>query len=182
MLWEPFSRSHTGIYRITRNLYKNVLGDNSFLKRPITILVSSLLIHGRPRSVWLCKRSTIAATGNAETTVKILDGIENLPPYGVLAGTQNELSCLVDAYKKNELVLASRPGCLCNEFDPIGQGRTQRGAVSNNRLVVWGTGRKLSRSSSQLSQFRSGLPSKNRKSWDGGAHISFTRHLRRRRC
>jgi len=26
-LWEPFSRSHAGIYNITRNLYKNVLGD-----------------------------------------------------------------------------------------------------------------------------------------------------------
>ena len=26
-LWEPFSQQHAGIYSVTRNLYKNVIGD-----------------------------------------------------------------------------------------------------------------------------------------------------------
>ena len=46
------------------------------------------------------KQSTIVAAESTESKVEILDAIENLVPCSVLAGTQNELSCLVDAYKK----------------------------------------------------------------------------------
>ena len=99
------SRSHTGIYRITRNLYKNVLGDKLIFEETNHDLGLQFTYSWSTSDRFgFVKQSMIAATGNAKSTVEILDGIENLLPYGVLAGTQNELSCLVDAYKKNELV------------------------------------------------------------------------------
>ena len=104
-LWEPFSRSHAGIYKLTRNLYLNVVGDylifvelNNDLGLVFTYSWSTSDHFG------FVKHSSIAVIGDKSSRVEVLDGIENLLPYGFLAGTQNELSCLVDAYKKNELV------------------------------------------------------------------------------
>ena len=104
-LWEPFARQHDGIYSLSRNLYKSVLGDklifeeiNHDLELAFTYSWSTTDKYG------FVKQSTLANTGNNSRSVDVLDGIENVLPYGVLAGTQNELSCLVDAYKKNELI------------------------------------------------------------------------------
>ena len=51
------------------------------------------------------KKSWLTNHDNAPLNVNLLDGVQNLLPYGTTPGTQNELSCLVDAYKKNELDL-----------------------------------------------------------------------------
>jgi hypothetical protein len=156
-LWEPFSRSHTGVYKLTRNLYKNVLGDklifeelNHDLGLKFTYSWSTSDRFG------FVKQSTIAAIENAKSTIEIIDGIENLLPYGVLAGTQNELSCLVDAYKKNELVPNS--GLAVYAMSSILSDKAEPSeALSATTVWSFGTeGAKYLISSNQLSQFRSG--------------------------
>ncbi|MDG2494539.1 MAG: hypothetical protein P8M75_08695, partial [Luminiphilus sp.] len=104
-LWEPFARQYDGVYSLSRNLYKNVLGDklvfeeiNHDLELVFTYSWSTTDKYG------FVKQSMLANTSSKAVAIDVLDGIENLLPYGVLAGTQNELSCLVDAYKKNELI------------------------------------------------------------------------------
>ena len=156
-LWEPFSRSHAGIYNITRNLYKNVLGDklvfeelNHDLGLQFTYSWSTSDRFG------FVKQASIAALGEVTSRVEMLDGIENLLPYGVLAGTQNELSCLVDAYKKNELVpntglaIFAMSSILSDKAEPSE-------ALSATTVWSYGTeGATYLISSNQLSQFRSG--------------------------
>ena len=156
-LWEPFSRSHAGIYRVTRNLYKNVLGDklvfeeiNHDLGLQFTYSWSTSDRFG------FVKESVIGAIGDTRATIEILDGIENLLPYGVLAGTQNELSCLVDAYKKNELVPDS--GLAVYAMSSILSDKAEPSeALSATTVWSYGVvGATYLISSNQLSQFRSG--------------------------
>ena len=156
-LWEPFSRSHAGIYKITRNLYKNVLGDklifeelNHDLGLQFTYSWSTSDRFG------FVKHASIAAIGDKGSRVELLDGIENLLPYGVLAGTQNELSCLVDAYKKNELVPNS--GLAVYAMSSILSDKAEPSeALSATTVWSYGAqGAKYLISSNQLSQFRSG--------------------------
>ena len=49
------------------------------------------------------KQSSLSNQGAESIDVRLLDGLQNLMPYGVTPGIQNDLSCLVDAYKKSEL-------------------------------------------------------------------------------
>ena len=156
-LWEPFSRAHTGVYSITRNLYKNVLGDKLIFEETNHDLGLKFTYSWSTSDRFgFVKQSTIAATGNTESVIEILDGIENLLPYGVLAGTQNELSCLVDAYKKNELVANSSlavyamSSILSDKAEP---------SEALSATTVWSYGApdaKYLISSNQLDTFRSG--------------------------
>ena len=156
-LWEPFSRSHAGIYKLTRNLYKNVLGDklifeelNHDLGLQFTYSWSTSDRFG------FVKHSSIAAIGDKNSRVELLDGVENLLPYGVLAGTQNELSCLVDAYKKNELVPNS--GLAVYAMSSILSDKAEP-SEALSATTVWSFGAQDAQyliSSNQLSQFRSG--------------------------
>ncbi|MDG1065271.1 MAG: hypothetical protein P8O91_03560 [Luminiphilus sp.] len=157
-LWEPFARQHDGIYSVSRNLYKNVLGDklvfeeiNHDLGLAFTYSWSTTDKYG------FVKQSMLANTSNKPVAVDVLDGIENLLPYGVLAGTQNELSCLVDAYKKNELI------------DDAGLGIYAMSSILSDRAepsealcatTVWSYGltdASVLLSSVQLDDFRRGL-------------------------
>jgi len=156
-LWEPFSRSHAGIYKLTRNLYKNVLGDklifeelNHDLGLQFTYSWSTSDRFG------FVKHSSIAAIEDKNSRVELLDGVENLLPYGVLAGTQNELSCLVDAYKKNELVPNS--GLAVYAMSSILSDKAEP-SEALSATTVWSFGAQDAQyliSSNQLSQFRSG--------------------------
>lgn len=156
-LWEPFSESHKGVYRLTRNLYKNVLGDklvfeefNHDLGLQFTYSWSTSDRFG------FVKHSTIATMGDTGSRVELLDGIENLLPFGVLAGTQNELSCLVDAYKKNELVTNS--GLAIFAMSSILSDKAEP-SEALSATTVWSYGAQDATyliSSNQLDQFRSG--------------------------
>ncbi|MEL0088384.1 MAG: hypothetical protein VW757_09890, partial [Halieaceae bacterium] len=108
ILWEPFAPLHDRVYRVTRNLYKNVLGDKLIFEEINHDLGLCFSYQWATSDKYgFIKQATLENIGASEIKVRVLDGIENILPYGVLAGTQNELSCLVDAYKKNERVEGS---------------------------------------------------------------------------
>ena len=103
-LWEPFSESLAGIYDITRNLYKNILGDKLIFEEINHDLNMSFRYAWRTSDRFgFVKTSKLTNLNSTHVEVEILDGIENIIPYGVESAVQNELSCLVDAYKKHEL-------------------------------------------------------------------------------
>ena len=103
-LWEPFSDKYEGVYTIKRNLYKNNYGNkvifeeiNEDLGLTFQYQWSSSTIYG------FVKQSTLINTTNDKQEVTILDGIQNILPYGVTSDLQSGRSNLVDAYKKAEL-------------------------------------------------------------------------------
>lgn len=103
-LWEPLSDRHQGIYHVERNLYKNREGCvlifeevNHDLEATFQVSLSTSGAFGFVRKVRLINLSS------EKLEAEIVDGIQNLLPYGVDTGMQQMRSNLVDAYKKNEL-------------------------------------------------------------------------------
>ena len=157
-LWEPLSDLYTGVYKITRNLYKNVYGDKLIFEETNHDLGLSYRYAWRTSDRFGFVKTATLVNDSAETlSVDILDGIENLIPYGVESDVQNSLSCLVDAYKKNELQadtglgLYSMSSILVDRAEP---------SEALSASVAWSAGMpgttKLV-SSIQLDAFRKGL-------------------------
>ena len=103
-LWEPFSNRYAGIYKVQRNLYKNSYGNKVIFEEINEDLGLSFRYQwNSSNSFGFVKRSTIVNNTNSAINLTVLDGIQNILPYGVTADLQNSSSNLVDAYKKSEL-------------------------------------------------------------------------------
>jgi len=103
-LWEPFSGRCAGIYRVERNLYKNVYGDKLVFEETNRDLGLTYRYawrtsdrYGFVKTAWL-----IDASGDG-CSVALVDGLQNLLPYGVNVQVQRLFSNLLNAYKRNEL-------------------------------------------------------------------------------
>jgi hypothetical protein len=156
-LWEPLSEQYTGAYKITRNLYKNVYGDKLIFEEINHDLGLTYSYAWRTSDKFgFVKTSTIVNNSDQAVTVDILDGIENLIPYGVESDVQNSLSCLVDAYKKNELQVDAGVGLYSMSSILVDRAEPSE-ALSTT--AVWSVGLPNSKklvSSIQLDEFRQG--------------------------
>ena len=156
-LWEPMSEQHAGAYKLTRNLYKNVYGDKLIFEEINHDLGLTFSYAWRTSDKFgFVKTSKLVNNSDQAVSVEILDGIENLIPYGVESDVQNSLSCLVDAYKKNELQadagvgLYSMSSILVDRAEP---------SEALSTTAVWSVGLPNSKklvSSIQLDEFRKG--------------------------
>jgi hypothetical protein len=106
-LWEPFRDSSELVYRTQRTLEKSTLGNklsmnevNGDLELSFGYRWSTSHEYGFVRECQLENR------GREAITVRLLDGVQNLLPADVDEQMQLGFSCLLDAYKKNELVEA----------------------------------------------------------------------------
>ncbi|KAG1648876.1 Beta-glucanase [Nymphon striatum] len=103
-LWEPFSERYLGIYRITRNLYKNSYGNKVIFEEVNEDLGLTFRYQWNSSDQYgFVKKSTLINNSSKEIDITVLDGIQNIMPYGVDTSLQATSSNLVDAYKKNEL-------------------------------------------------------------------------------
>lgn len=103
-LWEPFSIRYSNLYDLQRNLYKSIYGNtiifeeiNHDLNLTFQYQWSSSNRYGFVKSSRLINENT------AEISISLLDGIQNIMPYGVGSALQSQRSNLVDAYKRSEL-------------------------------------------------------------------------------
>ena len=103
-LWEPFSKRYTGIYRIERHLYKNAVGNKLIFEEVNHDLQLTLRTAWRTgdrlgfiRTCWLVNN------GDDDCQLELLDGLQNLLPYGTTTLLQSTMSSLLHAYKRNEL-------------------------------------------------------------------------------
>lgn len=156
-LWEPFSEQYNGIYNISRNLYKNVFGDKLIFEEINHDLGLNFRYAWRTSDKFgFVKTSTLINNGNSSAEIEIIDGIENLIPYGVETDVQGGLSCLVDAYKKNELDADSGLGLYSMSSILVDRAEPSE-ALSTT--TVWSVGLSKSKklvSSLQLDSFRKG--------------------------
>ena len=102
--WEPFSKKHEGIYKVSRNLYKNVLGNKVvFEEINHDLNVGFTYEWNSSEKYGFVRKSSFTNQGDAPISVQLIDGVQNLLPQGVDPDLQNASSNLVDAYKKCEL-------------------------------------------------------------------------------
>jgi hypothetical protein len=154
-IWEPFSIRFEGEYKVNRNLYKSVYGnsiifeeENLDLELTFSYQWSSSNIYG------FVKNSKLINTGSSKTEISILDGIQNILPYGVGSDLQNASSNLVDAYKRNELIEDSGLGIFALSAIIVDKAEPSEALKAN---TVWSIGMPNSKyllSSLQLDEFR----------------------------
>lgn len=104
--WIPFFSRNRDIYELTYNLYK--AADNTaiyFEAINHDMMLSFMYGYTTSDKYGLVKHSIIKNLADGKRKLDILDGLQNLLPAAVTAQTQNEFSCLLDAYKKSELEL-----------------------------------------------------------------------------
>lgn len=157
VIWEPFSNRYTGVFKTTRNLYKNELGNkvifeeiNHDLDLVYRYQWNSSNTYGFVRKSQLINRSS------KSVQVTVLDGIQNIMPYGVPSSTQQAYSNLVDAYKRSELMEDSGLGVFALSAIIVDRAEPSEALKAN---VVWSMGlmdTTILLSSKQLDDFRNG--------------------------
>ncbi|WP_299781607.1 hypothetical protein [uncultured Formosa sp.] len=155
IIWEPFSERQTGLYKITRNLYKNSYGNkivfeevNHDLKLTFRYQWNSSNQYG------FVKKSTLENHSKNTISVTVLDGLQNLLPSGVTSALQNSSSNLVDAYKKSELQTEVGLGIYALSAVIVDKAEPSEALKAN---IVWSSGLNNAThllSSRQLDAFR----------------------------
>jgi hypothetical protein len=104
-IWEPFSIRFQDNYNTICNLYKSVYG-NALIFEEINLDLDLTYRYEwcSSNKYGFVKKSTLFNNSETSTEVELLDGIQNVMPFGVSSALQNASSNLVDAYKRTELV------------------------------------------------------------------------------
>jgi hypothetical protein len=156
-LWEPFSERYLGIYEITRNLYKNSYGNKVIFEEVNQDLGLTFRYQWSSSDQYgFVKKSTLINHSDIACEISILDGIQNIMPYGVDTGLQATSSNLVDAYKKNELEADVRLGIYALSAIIVDKAEPSEALKAS---TVWSLGIENPRylvSSLQLNNFRRG--------------------------
>ncbi|MCC1483807.1 hypothetical protein [Winogradskyella immobilis] len=156
-LWEPFSDKYQGVYNIKRNLYKNNYGNKVVFEEINDDLKLTYRYQWNSSNVFgFVKKSTLINNADTSANVSVLDGVQNIVPYGVGEDLQNGRSNLVDAYKKNELEADTGIGIFALSAIIVDKAEPSEALKSS---IVWSLGidnPKYLVSSLQLNKFRRG--------------------------
>ena len=102
--WEPFNKEHDHRYHVSRNIFKNILGNkicfeeiNHDFQLSFRYTWATSTEYGFIRCCQLINLTSLAVD------IDLLDGFQNILPAGTPRHTQSNSSNLVDAYKWSEL-------------------------------------------------------------------------------
>lgn len=137
-LWEPFSDRYEGMYAISRNLYKNEYGNKiRFEEINQDLQISFSYQWNSSDKYGFVKKSELVNLGSEEIGISLLDGIQNIMPYGVPSDLQNRSSNLVDAYKRNQLIKESGLGIYALSAIIVDKAEPSEALKAN---VAWSAG------------------------------------------
>ncbi|WP_290507000.1 hypothetical protein [Algoriphagus sp.] len=157
-IWEPFSIHYANLYRLQRNLYKNIYGNRIlFEEENLDLNLTFQYEWSTSDRFGFVKSSKIINNSSSKIDISILDGIQNIMPYGVGSALQGMRSNLVDAYKRNELEKESGIGIFALSAIIVDKAEPSEALKAS---IVWSLGLENSKrllSSSQLNAFRKGL-------------------------
>ncbi len=104
-LWEPFSERGAGKFKVTRNLYKSKFGNQIVFEEINADLGLCFRYQWASSNLYgFVRKSSLINLSDTEVKVRVLDGLQNILPYGVGSDLQNSTSNLADAYKRTELI------------------------------------------------------------------------------
>ncbi len=155
LVWEPFSERFTDKYFITRNLYKNFYGNKIIFEEINQDLQLTYRCYWNTSNKYgFVKRSEIINNSSKDCSISLLDGIQNIMPYGVNSDLQATTSNLVDAYKRSELEQNTGLGIFALSAIIVDKAEPSEALKAN---IVWSLGIENPIhlvSSLQLSNFR----------------------------
>ena len=157
-LWEPFSNRFKGAYKVSRNIYKNTIGNKVIFEEINHDLNIGFSYQWNSSNKYgFIRKSLLKNNSNNDLDINILDGIQNILSYGVGEGLQIAQSNLVDAYKKCELEDKSKLGIFTLSAIIVDKAEPSEALKAN---TVWTTetdNTKHLLSSLQLDNFRNGI-------------------------
>ncbi len=102
--WQPFAAIRPGDPATTRSLYKDFLGTTLVFEEARQDLGLCLRVAWQTSARYgIVRTCRLISTADRRVDLELLDGVQNLLPPGATAQVQNELSILLDAYKRAEL-------------------------------------------------------------------------------
>ncbi|MDW3195679.1 MAG: hypothetical protein R8G66_25100 [Cytophagales bacterium] len=155
-LWEPFSKQFDGVYASERNLYKHPTGNQIMFEEINHDLGLTFRYGWKYAENYGFIKESYLTNQTEDCSVEILDGIQNILPYGVEPDTQVKSSNLVDAYKKNELEVATQLGMFMLSAVIVDKPVPSEALKTT---TVWHTGlsdTKMLLCADQLDNFRTG--------------------------
>jgi hypothetical protein len=158
-VWEPFSeRFSHNIFKVSRNLYKNVYGNKVIFEEVNHDLKLTYRYQWNSSNKYgFVRKSELINLSDINYEIGILDGIQNILPFGVMSDLQNAASNLVDAYKRSELHQQSGLGIFALSAIIVDKAEPSEALKSN---VAWSLGMNKPSylvSSLQISNFRKKL-------------------------
>ncbi|WP_397446874.1 hypothetical protein [Polaribacter sp. R77954] len=158
-LWEPFSERQAGIYKIKRNIYKNIYGNKIVFEEINEDLNITFKYEWNSSDEYgFVRKASLINNANDHLNISLLDGFQDLLPYGVGSDIQGIRSNLVDAYKKCELEADSGLGIYALSAIIVDKAEPSEALKAN---IVWSLGLENPTyllSSLQLNNFRRGFP------------------------
>jgi hypothetical protein len=104
VIWEPFNREQSHAFAISRNLFKNALGNKlCFEEINHDLRLAFRYTWTTSRDYGFVRKCELENFGARKLRLDLLDGLQNVLPAGTPLHTQTNFSNLVDAYKWNEL-------------------------------------------------------------------------------
>lgn len=156
-IWEPFSDRFLGKYDLSVHLYKSAYGNQIIFEEVNHDLQLRFQYRWSSSDDFgFVKTSQLTNVGEADRRLRLLDGIQNIMPYGVSSDLQQASSNLVDAYKRSELHEESGIGIFALSAIIVDKAEPSEALKTN---VVWSLGfddPTVLLSSAQVDNFRRG--------------------------
>lgn len=156
-IWEPFSNRYEGLHRISRNLYKHIFGNKIIFEELNHDLQTGFQTEWNSSDKFgFVRKSRLVNHGSEAVRIRLLDGIQNIMPYGVPSSLQATTSNLVDAYKRSELDAETGLGIFALSAIIVDKAEPSEALKAN---VAWSLGLEKPTcllSALQLSAFRQG--------------------------
>ncbi len=110
-VWEPFSQRGEGKFNNTRNLYKSKFGNKIIFEEINADLGLCFQYQWNSSNQYgFVRKTNLINLTDTVVKIRLLDGVQNILPFGVGSDLQNSASNLADAYKRTELIPQSGLG------------------------------------------------------------------------
>jgi hypothetical protein len=137
-IWEPFSIRFQYEYSIQRNVYKSVYGNAIiFEEENLDLGLTYRYEWCSSNAYGFVKKSTLVNNSNQSVEIELVDGIQNVMPFGVSSALQNASSNLVDAYKRTELVKETGVGIFALSAIIVDKAEPSEALKAN---IAWSLG------------------------------------------
>ena len=135
-LWQPFSNRAQP--KVTRNLYKGEYGNKLIFEEINHDLDLTFRCRwSTSEEFGFIRDATLINNAQESVSITLLDGIENVMPYGVPENLQAARSNLVDAYKRSELDERSGLGIFALSAIIVDRAEPSEALKAN---IVWSLG------------------------------------------
>jgi hypothetical protein len=156
-LWEPFTKFSDLVYKTERNLYKNLRGNKVIFEEINQTLGIKFSYQWTTCDLYgFVKTSSLKNLNKESISISIVDGFQNILPWGLDEGIQSNTSNLADAYKRNELDSDSKIGIYALSATIVDRAEPSEALKANIVFQLGLDKTKVLLSSHQLDKFRKG--------------------------